>query len=605
MKIYPGNHKVFSTETIDKNRDIPLAYLDTDFLEETISIAVSDEMAISSVTEVLPYDLFKTTEVTLYDKYGDPLTKEEQSDLLVKQVAGNYIYTPKASLTFQPHTFNYKVLAKKNMKYLTSRKYNIKAACSDKELATQMIQFFSDSYERNLCPTNIRFNNGDKKLESLFNSSLSELDFIFINAQDGKTFDGESEIPINEYIDNNIVPWIICDKLPENEEEINYQDQDELEFEMLSSTVTSTKPFLTKYYFTTPSTVKHELSNSNQTADIEYHKLFKYHERKTPIIVKEIVDKGFVVYCSSSFMANLSELSDIFYEVLMYVFLRAYVSTQTINEWIADVMPNYIVQNGRLTQKEKFTSNMELHKLLGLRENDAIPIMVDIEEPKIAYYTGMASNYLVFKKIPKPETADPIKKENQISIFTSRKDIMFYDNFVYSIKEDITDKITAIIDGSKLRVTVKNFKNTELNTGEYQTETVQFEINNTLMNQEVILVWNKNLKSIELVNEMKDVHVLMATINIIKEKKDSKLYDMRQRGGGLPDDSKDVFDCLDIGNILGRPYRKGGTMITTIKLPKKYEAKKDMIYEVIYNTIRQHMVAEDYLVLNIEFKEVN
>nr|DAV25111.1 MAG TPA: hypothetical protein [Caudoviricetes sp.] len=600
MKIYPGKHRIYNVTEIDANRDIALGYLDSEFLEEKIIINVNDELSVDSSTELLPYTSLKSAEITLYNKDGKPLNKEEQEKLLIKQITGNYIYTPKASVTFEPLTFGYKVLAKKNMKYLTSRKYNIKAACSDKELASKMIQFFSDSYERNLCPTNIKFNNGDKKLESLFNSSIEDIDFIFINSDDGKTFDGDTEIPINEYINNNTIPWIICDNLPD-EDEIDYEEQEALKFEISNLSVTNASPFETSYYFKVPNDVRHLLKNE-EIASVTYHNIFKHYNDVTPILIKEIVNKGFVIYANSEFMARISELSDVFYEVLMYVYFRSYIATQTITEWITDVMPNYIVQNGRLTQKEKFTSHMELHKLLGLREGDVIPINVEIEEPKIAYYTGMSSNYLVFKKIPKAETADPIKAEEQISIFTERKNIMFYDNFVYVIKEDISDKISCSVDNGILKTTVKSFKHTDLDTGSYQTETASYELNNELMSQEIKLTWNKNLKTIELVSELRDELILMASIQVIKEKKDSKLYDMRQRGGGLPENQEDNYDCLDIGHVLGRPYRKGGSLITTVSIPKKYEYKKDVVYEIIYNTIRKHMIADDYLVLNLEFK---
>lgn len=599
MKIYPGKHKIYNVTEIDTNRDIPLGYLDSEFLEQTIHVNVSDDLSISSTTELLPYSSLNNIEISLYDKNGNPLKKEEQETLLIKQSAGNYIYRPKSSVTFDPLTFNYKVLAKKNMKYLTSRKYNIKAACSDENLAKKLIQFFADSYERKLCPTNIKFNNGDKKLESLFNNTINGVDFIFMYSEDGKTLDGENEIPMNELIKANTIPWIICDNLPDSN--INYDVQPSRKFELLNESVTTTQEFETKYYFNTPKEATYKFSDE-EVAAVKYHTLFKHHEDITPIVVKEIVNYGFIVYCNSEFIANLSALSDIFYEVIMYVYLRGYISTQLINEWITDIMPDYIVQNGRIIQKEKFTSHMELHKLLGLREGDATPINVEIEEPKIAYYTGMSSNYLVFKKLPIPENADPIKKDNQISIFTERKNVMFYDSFVYVIKEDITDKISCRITDDTIFVTVKDFRNTYLDTANFKTTTIEYDLNNELMKQEIILAWNMNLKTIEIVPEIKDGLILMATIQVIKEKKDSKLYDMRQRGGGLSEDSADNYNCLDIGNILGRPYRKGGALITTVSLPKKYEHQRETIYNIIYETIKKHMIAEDYPVLNLDFK---
>ena len=597
MKIYPGVHHIYNVESVDVNEDIALGYLDSEFIEESVKVNTNDEYDINSIKEVLPYSTLDTLELTLYDNNNLALSLEEQEQLLIRQEAGKYMYRPRASVVFEPYTFNYKVLAKKDMKYSSSRKYNIKAACANKTLAETMIQFFSDSYERNQCPTNIKFNNGNRKLESLFDSSFKDVDFVFINSSDGELLSAEEKIPVDELIDNNVVPWIICDKLP-GQKDIDYSTQNKLEFEIERNAVINTKMFTTEYYFRLPEVKDGE----------KYHTVFKYHKDRSPIVIKELVNKGFIVYCNSEFMARIDKLSDVFYELIMYVYLRAYVSTQTITEWITDVMPDYIVQSGRLTQKEKFTSHMELHKLLGLREGDANPIEVKIEPPpgednSIVYYTGMSSNYLVFKKMENSGHADPIKEAHQISIFTERKNIMFYDSFVYDIRESISDKIECKIEDNELHVVVRPFKNTKLDTRNFlYSKDVSIKIDNNIATQNINLVWDTNKKTVDLTNKkLLDNHVLLAAIKVTKEKKNSKLYDMRKRGGGLPE-GEDNFDCLDIGNILGRPYRKGGALITTIKVPKKYEHKKDAIYEIIYNTIRKHMIADDYLVLNLEFE---
>ena len=100
MKIYPGKHRIYNVTEIDANRDIALGYLDSEFLEEKIIINVNDELSVDSSTELLPYTSLKSAEITLYNKDGKPLNKEEQEKLLIKQITGNYIYTPKASVTF-------------------------------------------------------------------------------------------------------------------------------------------------------------------------------------------------------------------------------------------------------------------------------------------------------------------------------------------------------------------------------------------------------------------------------------------------------------------------------------------------------------------------
>lgn len=594
MKLYPGNHDIYSVTKTDSNEEVVLGYVDSEYLEETIEINVSDDFNSSYSKELLPYNTIDNLEMTFYTRDGKALTKEEQEKMILRQSGNNYVYIPNKSITFEPYKFTYKVLAKKNMKYMSSRKYNIKAACLDRSLADILIHYFADSYERNLCPTNIRFNNGDKKIDSLFDADYQNSDFVFINSFDGETFAGNTDkIPVDDYLENNTVTWIFCNEIPGSEKVVNPTSKT---FTLQNEVISNTSSYTTDKYFKVPTV----------TTGIKYHSLFKYDSGVTPILVQEHINKGFVVYCHNDFLKNISSNYGLFYELLMYVYLNAYVATDSISEWIADKVPDYIVQNGRLTQKEKFTSHMELHKLLGLREEDASPVEVKITPQdggkSIVYYTGMSSNYLVFKKMSTTDYADPIKDENQISIFTERKNIMFYDDFVYNMQDDITDCISAKTSNNSLTVKVRPFKSTVLDTYNFtSTVTATYKLKDELLSQEVLLVWDKNKKTIALTEAIEENFVLLANIKVIKEEKESNLYDMRVRGGGLPEDSEDNCDCLDIANVLGRPYRKGGAMITTVNLPKKYEIQKDVIYKIIYEEMSKHMIAEDYLILKLEF----
>lgn len=601
MKIYPGTHQIYNVDSVNSDEDIVLGYLDSEFIEETITINVNDEQDQEINKSIFPYETFDSLEMTFYDDCGNPISTEEQEKILTREQAGKYTYVPKAHSTFNPYMFSYSVLAKKNMKYSSNRKYNLKVGCSDVSMAKSLIQYFSDSNERGMCPTNIKFNNGDKKLESLFNSTTEYNDFIFITSADGKHIGDEETlekrvIPIEEYMNKNVVPWIVCESMPD-EEVPDYAENKVLSFELKENKTVNTDPFISSYYFKYP----------KAEDGVIYHKVFRYRDEESPIVIKEYVNKGFVVYCNSEFMTRLSDSSNVFYELMMYIYLRAYISTEQITEWITNEMPDYVIQNGRCIQKEKFKSDMELHKLLGLLDGDVIPVDVKINQPdpdgNTVCYTGMSKSYLVFKKSENLEYADPIKEEGQISIFTARKNVMFCDSIIYEIQESIKEKISCRIEDDILYVTVQPFKNTRLNTRHFvNTAVASIELDYSLFSQNVSLVWNRNRNTVELLNlELLDEHVLLADIKVLKEKKESKLYDMRQRGGGIPESSVENFECLDIGNISGRPYRKGGALITTVRLPMKYEYRESELYEIIYGSIRTHMVADDFLVLNLVF----
>ena len=63
----------------------------------------------------------------------------------------------------------------------------------------------------------------------------------------------------------------------------------------------------------------------------------------------------------------------------------------------------------------------------------------------------------------------------------------------------------------------------------------------------------------------------------------------------------DEFE-VNISNILGKSYRKGVSLIATIKLPLIYKKNENDIYARVYEAIRKNMIADDYLILNIEYQ---
>lgn len=609
MKIYPSKHTITIKDEVDLNEEIPIAYINSQYEEETVNINIREEFKYDETKEILPYTSFKTSnekypEITLYTDDG-AIDKKTQNSLFLR-LNDEYVYTPNASITFKPLTFSYNVLAKKNIKYTSSRSFNIRMGCNEEEIANTLIQYFADKIEGNLFPSNIRFNNGDLKIESLIDISLKEADFFFINSEDGKHYENGETINMEDFFSYQTIPFLICETL----DGINVSDKSLTKtFKIKESVAMNSVELKTSDYF--------ELITEHN-GSIQYHNIFENEEKYSPIIIEEHINKGFIIYCNKNFMNEIKDYYSIFYEVLFYTFFNGYISTPTIYEWISDEMPDFIVQSGRLTQKDKFTSHVELHKLLSLYENDASPIEVKVNAPKvflsqlypdssegtpIVYYTGMSSDYLIFKKIKTPEYSDPIKNPNQISIYTEKKNIIYFDNFVYSIKENIENRISYYIENENLILSVSPFKNTDLDTYTFNnTIILKYKINN-IDRQSFSLAWNNSLKTLEIITDFNNSeYTILADINIVKSNKTTKLYDMRKRGGGLNDDEKDNFDCLDISNILGKSYRKGGSLIATIRLPLKYKEDENKIKDIIYNELSKYTIAEDMLIINLDFE---
>jgi hypothetical protein len=92
--------------------------------------------------------------------------------------------------------------------------------------------------------------------------------------------------------------------------------------------------------------------------------------------------------------------------------------------------------------------------------------------------------------------------------------------------------------------------------------------------------------------------IIIAEVQISLSENKSMVYDMRQRGGGLPESmDPPSFSLLDIGNIYGMSYRKAGTLIIT--LPKKLQPFDD----IITAAVKKHMVGEELPIILFEDKE--
>ena len=70
--------------------------------------------------------------------------------------------------------------------------------------------------------------------------------------------------------------------------------------------------------------------------------------------------------------------------------------------------------------------------------------------------------------------------------------------------------------------------------------------------------------------------------------------DVRVRGGGLAVNEPDNFNMIDIGNVYGKPYRVGSTLI--IRLPKRLSKYEDEIADAV----NKHISAGDYPIIIFE-----
>ena len=613
MKIYPSRGNIVATKTINPKTDIALSYIDTSHSEYKVSMATKENLRIDEKKEILPYDKVKEIMCLFYDN-GIQIPFDEMIKSFVRD-KDSYMYVPYGSTIFSPKTFEYTVTGKRTMEIKSNKPYNMRiSVMNNMKMAKAIMPIFGDAQNRGVSPSNISVNGADLSLQSLTSIRLKDADITLLSMSNLNSvleddyFDGgQIENPFDEsmYLSNSTVSMIgfVSDSALTDEDlaDVNQTSpsfvklKEKVKFKNKKDKVYSNIEVVTDKVFTIPTVAED---------GVRYFSLFS-NPTHTPVLIKEYEGRGMLVYISDSMIKNPTENSKFLYEILAHVFSISYLRTDKISDWISDKIPDYIVENKKLIKKEFFTSSMELHKMFSLDVDDIIPYSVDIN--KVLYpfveFTGVDKNFLRFKKNidgDNSQYSDPIQKEGSMSIFTANKNIIYYDKFIYSIKSDIEKRINTNINENTVQVNIKSYKNSELGINITTDKTTleiplyvlngNDEVNIINSSHYIVSASNGSASYYAVIEKNKykesDGHIL-TEINTEQVNSRKLVYDMRQRGGGLPEEDEDVFDCFDIGHILGKPYRKAGSLIITLPL---FLEKHDAI---IQSAIKQYMSAED------------
>lgn len=601
MKIYPNSSNIMVTNSVNVLTDIPLSYIDTQKLEYKINTVIKSDFKNKIKQEVLPYDKMNKNLICLFDKNGNQVNYLELTKHL-KREGNDYIFMPYGSVAFSPKIFEYNVTAKKNIIYNSKMQYNINVAVSNDTLSNVLMPIFGDAPTKGLAPSNILINNGSMSYSDLVSSTTKNKDIIF-NIKNNLENNDEIEKPFETKTNVfNFVMEIAAQDYTEqtfiDKEKVEmYMSSEYRDFSIKKPAIYNQVDLNSNMFFNVP----------RDREGIKYHNIF--NSDVTPILLEEHEGKGFVIYAVNSLTHNIAKFSKIMYEVMFYVYAKGYVKTMQYREWIADRMPDYIVVNNKLTKKERFVSQLELHKMFGLNKYEVTPYEIEIDKDVYPFvnFTGLFDDYLIFEKDTSEDNKkyqDPANERNAISIFTSRQNIVYFDEFFYKIDDSLDENINVEKLNNSIRVTIKPYRHST--SGIYIKTMTSLDIplyykdsmNNTVQitNADYYIVCKQNesasyVEYVDVTNYSNSDGLILATIQIRQDETKTLVYDMRQRGGGLPESEKDNYNCFDIGHIYGRPYRKGGSMVIT--LPKRFEEHKDIIEQ----TVKQYCAAEEYPII--------
>lgn len=185
------------------------------------------------------------------------------------------------------------------------------------------------------------------------------------------------------------------------------------------------------------------------------------------------------------------------------------------------------------------------------------------------------SNNVYFKKLVNNE---PVKDNTDSLIYTTNQELKFIDKVNYSLYDiEQLPNISYKYDNDKLNIVVSPYYSSSLNiTKNEKTDITINDINkNYVLYMRKTSVFNDQNFYILEENE-KSTDIKIADI-IIKLSNNIIPTDVRVIGGGSS--KYNNYDYIDTGNIHGRPYRVGTSMVIT--LPKRYEPYRDQLQKQI------------------------
>ena len=180
MKIYPNTSNIMVTTNVNTLTDIPLSYVDTEKLTYNINTVIESEYRNKIKQEVLPYEKINKNLICLFDKFGNLIDHTELTKHF-KREDNDYVFVPYGSTIFNPKTFEYNVIAKKNIKYNSKMQYDLKACVMTEPLANSLMPIFGDAHTKKLAPSNILINSGSMSYSDLVTTNTKDKDIAFVN----------------------------------------------------------------------------------------------------------------------------------------------------------------------------------------------------------------------------------------------------------------------------------------------------------------------------------------------------------------------------------------------------------------------------------------
>ena len=580
MRIYPSHH-VFQNTKRPGLAHIPIAHIERELRPQRISVEKAPDFLLDEKRDISPYENFNSDDFLLFDGEGN-LRKG-----LLKRRKELFTYEPPNSKEFVPERFTVQCIIKKNLSYVSSQNYDIKVGVSNLNDWTDLISIFGDAPMRGVCPANVTVNGMAFQPTSLINASLSSLDFVFIASPDGiHTTNGE-QIDFHAILDSHTNIWLAVDSAPQvfAPARIPYQ-------------VVPANPTLYKGAFVFDDWYGARVrDNPKLPFPSEGLSIFTFSTSGTiPILILEKRNGGYIVFSQRNLFKDLSKSANFIYEVMMCLYLQSYIATEEISSWITDAPIDFLGSLNRPFHRVHPEINLQnMIDNRGCEINHFNLMAVNVKDDKAIYDHMDIMGNLYFRK--GFGAYDPPRDENTTSIYTTRNTVLLFKHSPALRIETAVRVDTRIEEGTgECFIVVHPFKSSKHRL--VVSEKHEFQIPDIEKTYYLTaLPIDENGESvINLVEHSAWVaggSVLIALVEVQVEAREI-CADVRLLGGGLPEIMDDDYDMLDIGNLYGRAYRVGTTLI--FKLPKRLKPYAERIRDAI----ERHKNASDLAIISYE-----
>lgn len=545
MKIYLNKKQIADKILLDEN-DISLSYLN--------NISVYQDTIIKYNEELLKLNKKRT--INLYEKVDknklffkeNNVPAKLNKDYLIDIDGKIDVLNSSKKASYRPTVFGYKYVLERTLPFESNKEYNIKIDYTGMEHVQDLLKTIT-------IPNNVHLKNTKENPDIKY---FEDEKVYLENMKNGGYQDN-----CNIYI----VKSSYANKIIYNKPKI---------FDVR-------KPVLFKQseYVIEPAwdIFNHDLEMSLfPRVTYDYIKITIDH---TPILImRDRLNYKLIMLCGKEIFTE-PRLIQFFVENIVFAYTIGYYkvpekSGSYLNSFISNNIIDYYY-----SLNNKMNSN---HPNINFKKDVSKSNFIDLSYKLVDVFTTNNdvvydyvdySNNVYFKKLVNDE---PVKDNTDSLIYTTNQELKFIDKVNYSLYDiEQLPSISYKYDNDKLNIVVSSYYSSSLNIAKNEkTDIIINDINkNYVLYMRKTSVFNDQNFYILEENE-KSTDIKIADI-IIKLSNNIIPTDVRVIGGGSS--KYNNYDYIDTGNIHGRPYRVGTSMVIT--LPKRYEPYRDQLQKQI------------------------